>query len=236
MKRLVPTFIAVAIVLLVGSASAQSDAATVQRATDGVIHLHSMMKDPNSFVLESAYLLKADKHGISEVCYLFNSHNSFGGYGETGEAFLNKKDRVYIVDDDLRKNPFYAMTDSCRAKNRVADLTADVKSKIDPTQTRNADIRTPADREKMIAAENASFKKEGAAGYAEVVGDTYIVHSERATSIRFHANVIGNKEYVEALQRAGITTLVYTNDADVKFVYDVKANQIMQQAATPPQH
>jgi hypothetical protein len=213
-------------------AFAQTETETA-RAVDGMIRLRSMMKDPNSFVLEAAYLLKPDKHGRSEICYLFNARNSLGGYGGTGEAFLNKKGGVYVVDSQMLQNIFWMMTDPCRSKNRVADLTADVRNTIDPTQTRIDNIQSPADRPKMIAAENATFKKDGVAGYAEIVNDTYTIHSERASSIRFRANVVDNKEYVAALQRAGITTLVYTNDADLKFVYDVQTNQIIQPVGAP---
>jgi hypothetical protein len=84
----------------------------------------------------------------------------------------------------------------------------------------------------MIAAENAWFKKQDVAGYAEVVDDTYIVHSERANSIRFHANMIDNRDYMSALQRAGIKTLIYTNDTDLKFAYDVKANHMIDPTPT----
>lgn len=61
---------------------------------------------------------------------------------------------------------------------------------------------------------------------------TYIVHTKRANSIRFHANMVSNRDYIGALQRAGIKTLIYTNDKDVKFVYDVKANQIIEPKPT----
>ncbi len=74
-------------------------------------------------------------------------------------------------------------------------------------------VRGPGDRAQLIAAEKEGFKKDGVAGYAEVDGDTYIVHCERANSIRFHANMLDDKGYMEALRRAEIKTLVYTNDA-----------------------
>ena len=85
----------------------------------------------------------------------------------------------------------------------------------------------------MIAAENVGFRKDGVAGYAEIVGDMYIVHSERANSIRFHANILNDKDYLAALQRAGIAQLVYTNDADKKFVYDVKTKTVVSETQLP---
>ena len=220
------------ILVLVCNGLAQTDDATIQRASRGMERLKSQMKDPNSFVLEAAYLLKPNKKGESEICYFYNARNSFGGYGGTSEATLLRNDRIYLIDDDLQKNPLFILTDGCKPKNRIVDLTADIRAAVDPTQTSSSQIVSPADRPKMIAAENAGFKKQDIAGYAEIVDDTYIVHSERANSIRFHANMIGNRDYMSALQRVGITTLIYTNDKDVKFVYDTKANLIVEPKPT----
>ena len=215
------------------SGFAQVDQQTAHRAAEGAVRLRSMMKDPDSFVLESVYLLKADKKGSSEICYYYNAKNSYGGYTNGGEAQLLKNGRIYDIDAETRNNSFFALFDPCKPAKRVADLTADVIAILDPSKVRIADIKSTADRPKMIAAENASFKKEGVAGYAEIVGDTYIVHSERCTAIRFHANMVQNTEWVDALKRAGITFFVYTDDADKKFMYDVKAGK--EVSVLPPE-
>ena len=140
-----------------------------------------MMKDPDSFVLEGAYLLKPDKKGHSEVCYYYRARNSYGAYNGNGEALLLKNDRLFLIDDDTRSNPFFGLVDSCRAKNRIADITVDVLGTLNPSQITAALIRSRADQQKMVEAQNASFKKESVAGYAEIKDDDYIVHSERAT-------------------------------------------------------
>ena len=59
----------------------------VKRAAGAVPVLRSMMKDPESFVLEAVYLREStnkysQKHNndAPEFCYFFRSHNSMGGY------------------------------------------------------------------------------------------------------------------------------------------------------------
>jgi hypothetical protein len=86
-------------------------------------------------------------------------------------------------------------------------------------------------RQKIVNADNASFKKEGVMGYAEVSGDKLTVHSERASAMRFHM-VLSNPRYISYLRRSGLTTLVYTNDADQTFAYDVKSGQIADENPT----
>jgi hypothetical protein len=41
-------------------------------------------------------------------------------------------------------------------------------------------------RDFVLKASNAQFAKEGVAGYAEIKGDKLIVHSERASAVRFN--------------------------------------------------
>ncbi len=166
MKRM-----ALAVVLLtlfVGIALAETDPAILQRAANGVARLRSRMKDPDSFVLEAAYLKKPDKHGNSEICFFYRARNSFGGYGESGETVLLKNDALFDVDAKDQSNPFFALVDPCRPKTRIADITADVMSALNPAQLKSEQVHSRADRSRMIAAENASFKKEGVAGYVSV--------------------------------------------------------------------
>ncbi len=63
----------------------------------------------------------------------------------------------------------------------------------------------------------------GDAGYVEIAGDMLTVHSERATPLRWHAMLL-NRVEMGSLYQMEITTLVYTNDADQKFVYDLTKN------------
>jgi hypothetical protein len=87
-------------------------------------------------------------------------------------------------------------------------------------------------RQKIVNADNAAFKKEGVMGYAEVSGDKLTVHSERASAMRFHMT-LSDPRYMSYLRRSGLTTVVYTNDADQTFVYDVKSGQIAGENPTP---
>jgi len=113
----------------------------VKRAAGAVPVLRSMMKDPDSFVLEAVYLREptnkySQKHNndAPEFCYFFRSHNSMGGYGNTGEALLNEKGQVEILVDNEptdRSGVYYGMM-TCTPKRRLADLTAQVKAALNP--------------------------------------------------------------------------------------------------------
>jgi hypothetical protein len=229
-KAIAVSLVVLALAALACLTFAQTDSATIQRAANGVTHLRSMMKDPDSFTLQAAYLKKPNKQGISEVCYYYRAHNSFGGYSGTGEAVLLKNDNILIVDEETRASSFFGVFDPCKPKNRIADITAEVLGTLNPSQITVEQVKSRADRQKMIEAENAGFKKENVVGFAEIVGDSYIVHCERASSMRFHANMLNNKGYMAALQRAEILLLIYTNDTDQKFVFDMKTGQIVPPA------
>jgi len=88
-----------------------------------------------------------------------------------------------------------------------------------------------AAREMLLKTFNASFAKEGVAGYAEISGNKLIVHSERASEMLFHMQV-ANQKLISMMQQAGIATYLYTNDADQKFAYDLKAGKIIPPAAS----
>jgi len=88
-----------------------------------------------------------------------------------------------------------------------------------------------AAREMLLKTINASFAKEGVAGYAEISGDKLTVHSERASEMRFHM-LVANQKLVAMMREAGIATYLYTNDADQNFAYDLKAGKIIPPTAS----
>jgi hypothetical protein len=51
------------------------------------------------------------------------------------------------------------------------------------------ELPLPLGRQRFIERQRQAFMKNGVAGYAEFSGDTLIVHSERASAMRFHANI-----------------------------------------------
>lgn len=114
---------------------------TVQRAASAVPALRGMMRDPDSFVLEAVYLRESSnklsqKHNndAPEFCYFFRSHNAMGGYGDTGEAWLDEKGKLQIFDVDgkLGGSAVYAGMMTCTPKRRLADITAEVKTALNP--------------------------------------------------------------------------------------------------------
>lgn len=82
-------------------------------------------------------------------------------------------------------------------------------------------------KEKLIEAENAGFITAKVAGYAESSEDTFTIHSERASDMRFHM-LLANKQQMEYFRMAGIKTLVYTNDSDQRFTYDFVAGHVVR--------
>jgi hypothetical protein len=112
----------------------------VKRAAGAVPVLRSMMKDPESFVLEAVYLREStnkysQKHNndAPEFCYFFRSHNSMGGYGDTGEALLDEKDHLSILDaNDPNQSKVYIAMMTCTPNRRLADITAGVKTALNP--------------------------------------------------------------------------------------------------------
>lgn len=91
-------------------------------------------------------------------------------------------------------------------------------------------------RKWLIDGFSQEFKRNGVAGYAEIVGDNLIVHSERASATRFKMILQDPATHLRlnVIKQAGLTTWVYTNDANVNLTYDIKSSQIMTAAATPP--
>jgi hypothetical protein len=87
-----------------------------------------------------------------------------------------------------------------------------------------------AARDFLLKTINASFTKEGVAGYTEIAGDKLIIHSERASAVRFHM-IVANEKLISVMREAGIATCQYTNDAEQNFAYDVKAGRVTVPAA-----
>jgi len=114
----------------------------VKRAANAVPELRGMMRDPDSFVLEAVYLRESSnklsqKHNndAPEFCYFYRSHNAMGGYGDTGEAQLNEKGelRIFVVGHGSGEMaPLYFDMFTCTPKRRLADITAEVKTALNP--------------------------------------------------------------------------------------------------------
>lgn len=76
----------------------------------------------------------------------------------------------------------------------------------------------------MNASHRRGNNKDGKVAYTEAKGDTMITHSERASAMRFHANM-ANQPFLSKLQSAGFSTYIYTNDADLHFEFDITHNR-----------
>ena len=81
---------------------------------------------------------------------------------------------------------------------------------------------------RVVDAMNASHRrandKDGKVAYTEAKGDTVITHSERASAMRFHADM-ANQPFLSRFQSAGFSTYIYTNDADQRFEFDLVHNR-----------
>lgn len=119
------------------SAFAQVDLVAVQRAVNAVPVLRSMMKDPDSFVLEGVYIEAGPKAlpGHYEICYAFRAHNSYGGYsgmgvasqnwGECKRCSKNYKEGTLEILEGATHN-----WTPCQAKFSHVDITAEVKAAL----------------------------------------------------------------------------------------------------------
>ncbi|MGB8339650.1 MAG: hypothetical protein WCD07_10560 [Burkholderiales bacterium] len=68
--------------------------ATVQRATVGAVTLKKIMRDPESFKLESALVID----GSGAVCYDYRAKNGFGGTN-VGHAVLSGDGKLFKTSD-----------------------------------------------------------------------------------------------------------------------------------------
>ncbi|MGD0793308.1 MAG: hypothetical protein ABR920_16185 [Terriglobales bacterium] len=139
MKKFIP--IALLSMALVGSAFAQAaDPIAVQRAVTAVPVLRSMMKDPDSFQLESVYQTKGRNKnqrndfflGQFDVCFVYRAHNSYGAYSGSEVALqiwsakkMEKNGRIIIFDRGEHLG-------TCAADNIAVDITAEVKAALAP--------------------------------------------------------------------------------------------------------
>jgi hypothetical protein len=195
-------------------------AANVPRAARAIPAIRSLMKDPASFVLEGVYLKAPNKEGISDVCFAFRSHNSYGGYSGSGTARLNSKDIVdNVYDSDMAASVFNPCL--LTSESNWVNITAEVTAAL--TQPPAAKPLTRGDRAAWVTNFNDGMRKQNVAGYAEITGDVLTVHSERTSSVRFHAALVNNA-LMDSLKQMEIATLIYTNDADLKFTYDLVHN------------
>ena len=108
------------------------------------------MSDADSFLLEAAYLKKPDKKGKSEICLYYRARNIYGGFSGRGETVLLKNGRFLDVDEKNEANTFFGPVDPCGSSTRIADITADVLSALNPAQPRLEQVRSRADRPKRV--------------------------------------------------------------------------------------
>jgi hypothetical protein len=181
----------------------------VQHAASGVVTLKGMMKDPDSFVLES---VSRDQHLDEEhperagvVCYSFRSHNAMGGFA-SGSAWMSWKGTVSIFDPTSGGDSFAALL-ICRHQE---DITAQVRSALDPVQVARA---------KFLTSYNSQPGKR-----ADIVGSMLTLHSAECSHEKLETILLTNSNTRDLFISLQIKMIVYTNDADLKFFYDVEKN------------
>jgi hypothetical protein len=86
-------------------------------------------------------------------------------------------------------------------------------------------------KETLVDAHNRSFRAEKIVGYAESSGDTFTIHSERASEMRFRM-LLADNQRIELYRTVGIKTLVYTNDADQRYVYEIGTGRAITPVGT----
>ncbi|MFZ0760864.1 MAG: hypothetical protein WAM69_13025 [Candidatus Sulfotelmatobacter sp.] len=84
-------------------------------------------------------------------------------------------------------------------------------------------------RQTIINDSNAQFKKKGVPGYVEVTGNMITVHSPKMvpTNAQKYFSSPEFQQFIPTMKQAGLGTLTYTNDANLLFVYDVNAGQLV---------
>jgi hypothetical protein len=105
----------------------------VQKAAQFVPALRSMMKDPDSFVLEGVSVDKYEdkKHPDSPgFCFDFRAHNSYGGYGDIGHAWTDHKGTIRVFDNTSGGEQI-AEAIICGPKSHT-DITNEVKAALAP--------------------------------------------------------------------------------------------------------
>ncbi len=77
-----------------------------------------------------------------------------------------------------------------------------------------------------------AMHKGGGFGHAEAIGTVLAMHSERCSQEQFNKLVVSNDKLQAALRSLKFKSIVYTNDADLKFVYDLEKSALP--TTTPP--
>ena len=149
----------------------------VQRAAAAVPTLRGMMRDRDSFVLEQVFLRESTDKYAKDVnsqppafCYFFRSHNAMGGYGDTGEAVLDSKGKLDILDmNDPNRSKVYIDMMTCTQKHRLADITTQVNAALRPAPA------APAPAPTLTPAEQAQKAQQYADCLKAVVNNPSIV-------------------------------------------------------------
>lgn len=105
-----------------------------------------------------------------------------------------------------------------------------------PPPPASAKVEPPADdvesaRALLVKVINSTFVRDHAVGYAEISGDKLIVHSERASPMRFRM-ILANETELSLMKNAKISLFVYSNDATQTFTYDLKAGTVVDSNAS----
>jgi hypothetical protein len=113
------------------------------------------------------------------------------------------------------------------------NFTWQVNGKIVTSGVCPGELPTALARQQFIEWQRNGSVKNGVAGYAGFSGDTLIIHSERASAMRFHAN-ISDARMLAAIRAVRAKTFVYTNDEGQRFEYDaVAGHEVTSAVATP---
>jgi hypothetical protein len=94
-----------------------------------------------------------------------------------------------------------------------------------PTPPTTTLVFTPVNRQAFVKDFDDGYRKQGVVAYADFAGDVITIHSERCSALRFHAELT-NEKMITAFKQMGFTTLIYTNDTDQKFTYDLTTGTI----------
>jgi hypothetical protein len=170
---------------------------------------------------------------------------SFGASFAAGMAGVNTLVRTRWFVDSLHTGDKISFRVKCKRNNdlctfwvRIPDALLDKDcyrgcDKEIKTDGRFEPLATNSDpaaaRKTIISLINDSFKKENVVGYAEQVEDKLVIHSERASMMRFQMGLLNVAE-LAAEKKAGFKTYVYTNDADKTFVYDYVTEKVVSPA------
>lgn len=100
--------------------------AAANRAVAALPSLRALMKDPTSFALENVYAGVPDhKKNISDICYVFRSHNSYGGY--SGDGYMRLRN-----DGRLDKSIFCDVGLVTDKRTGWRDITTQVNTLLNP--------------------------------------------------------------------------------------------------------